>query len=108
MRACSVSGVSPGEHRHGLLAQHGPGVDALVDEVNRRACLGDAGSERVLDGVSSGKRGEQRRVHVDDSSREAGEEDRSQQVHVPRADDEPDPVPASQSAIAASRASRSA
>ena len=75
IRACSVSGVSPGSTGDRLLPQHGAGVDALVDEVNRRAGLGDARGERLLDGVGAGEGGKQRRMHVHDSTREAGEED---------------------------------
>ena len=93
MRACSVSGVSPGSTGTGLLPQDGARVDALVDQVDGRPRLRDACGERVLDGVGAGERGEQRRVHVDDSTGEAVEERRSQEVHVPGADDEPDAVP---------------
>ena len=80
------------QHRHALLREHRPGVDALVDEMHRGPGLGRAGGERVLDGVRPGEGGQQRRVDVDDPAREALEEARPQQVHVAGADDELDAV----------------
>ena len=76
IRACSVSGVSPGSTGNGLLPEDGAGVDALVDEVHGHPRLGDARRERLLDGVGAGEGRQQRRVHVDDSIGEAVEERR--------------------------------
>ena len=75
IRACRVSAVSSG-NTGTLLPEHRAGVDPLVDEVNGGTGLGDTGGERVLDGVDTGERGKQRRVHVDDAAGEALEEAR--------------------------------
>ena len=58
-------GCVPGADGHGLLEDHRPGVDALVDEMDGDAGLGDAGSECVLDRGRAGEGGQERRVDVD-------------------------------------------
>ena len=63
--------------------------------------------EDVLEGRPTGKRGEQRRVHVDHATGEALEEVRREEPHEPRADDERRPALDQPVAIAASRAERS-
>ena len=60
--------------RQRLLPQHGPGVDALVDEMHGHAGLDGACRERVVDRVGAGKRRQERRMDVHDPRREAVEE----------------------------------
>ena len=79
-----------GQDRDRLLSQHGARVDAVVDQVDRRARLGRPRRERLLDGMGAGEGGKQRRMHVHDPAREASEKHWSQKMHVSRADDEPD------------------
>ena len=67
----------------------------------------DAVVDRLLDGADAGERRQERRVHVDDPLREAGEERRVEELHVAGEHDELDPASSSQSAIATSRAWRS-
>ena len=74
------------------LLQHGPGVDARVDEVDGHAGDLGAGGERVLDRARAGKRRQQRGMDVDDPLREAVEERVREQVHVAGADDQADAV----------------
>ena len=83
-----------GKHRDRLLAQHRACIDPLVDEVHGGTGLGDAGSERVLDGMDARERRQERGVHVDDAAREAVEEARCEQMHVACADNEIDTVQA--------------
>ena len=108
IRACSVSGVSPGSTGTASCRSTAPVSTPSSTRWTVAPVSVDAGRERLLDGVGSGERGEQRRMHVHDSTREPGEEHRPQQVHVARAQTtSPTPCDSSQSAIAASRASRS-
>ena len=66
-----------GVNRDALLREHRPAVDALVDEVDGRARLGDASCELLLDRVRAGELRQQRRVDVDDGAGEAVEERRA-------------------------------
>jgi hypothetical protein len=63
---------------------------AGLDVVHRRAEDLDAVGERLLDGVQSRERGQQRRVHVHHAPREAREEGVVEDRHVAGEDDEPD------------------
>ena len=74
---------------HGLLPHDRPGVEALVDEVDRDTRRGHPGRERLVDRARARELRQERRVHVDDPLAEAVEERRRQQVHVARADDQP-------------------
>src|SRR5512146_1093758 len=80
--------VAIGGHRH--LAPHDrrPGVDPLVDEVDRDAGDLDARVQRLADRVETGKGGQQRRVDVDDAAAKAGDEGGGEQLHVAGEDDE--------------------
>src|SRR5436309_1955441 len=75
---------------HRFLEHDRAGVDALVDEVDRRTRDLDAMCERVLDRVRAGKRRQQRGVHVQDAAGKALEERCRQELHVAREDDELD------------------
>ena len=81
------------EHGNGLAGDHLTRVDAMVDEVNRRRGRAGPGSEHVLERMGARERRKRRRVHVHDALREALEEQRPEQLHVPGADDELDAVP---------------
>src|SRR5690606_31329693 len=67
------------------LAQRGPGVDALVDNVHAHASLGGAGGDRVAHGVRPGVEREQRGVGVDEARRERAHEVRRENPHEPGA-----------------------
>ena len=99
--------MSPVEHRHRLGGDDRAGIDTLVDVVDGRGRRGSAGREHVLERMSPGEVRQRRGMHIHDALRKAIEERGSKQVHVSGADHELDIVPASQSAMAASRASRS-
>ena len=68
----------------------GPGVDALVDEVDRHAEDLDAVRERLLDRADAREGRQQRGVDVDDPLREAREERGLEQLHVAGEHDELD------------------
>ncbi len=61
--------VVAAEHGDALLREDRPGVDAVVDDDDARAGLGDAGGERVAHAVGAGELGEVRGVGVDDARR---------------------------------------
>ena len=73
-----VDGVA-GPDLHGRLREHGPGVHAVVDQVQRRAGDLHAVGEGVDDGMRTGEGGQQRRVGVDDL--EPADERRRQDLH---------------------------
>lgn len=64
--------VVVGRHQYGLLRNDGSVVDLLVDEVDRHAGHGDAVVERLLHGIGTGKRRQQRRMNIDDRIGEPG------------------------------------
>ena len=61
-----VVGVARIRQLDGPLQDHRPAVDALVDEVDGDAEHLDPVVDRLLDRLQARKRGQQRRVHVDD------------------------------------------
>ena len=73
---CSAAWTTSGSrvlgHRDRALEQDRPGVDALVDEVDRHADDLDAVVDRLLDRPDARERGQQRRVDVDDAVGEPG------------------------------------
>ena len=71
---------------------HRARVDTIVDEVDRGGSRGRTGREDVLQRMGAREVGERRGMDVDDTLREALEEGRPQQVHVPGTDDELHPV----------------
>ena len=85
-------GVVVRQHRHALGGDHGAGVDAAVDVVHGRRGLGHAGREYVVDRVRAGELRQRGGVRVHDAAGEALEEAAPQQVHVPGAHDQVDPV----------------
>jgi hypothetical protein len=67
-----------------LLGDDRAGVHALVDEVDGHTGFLCARLEGLADGVEPGKRGQERRMHVD--ARESVEEAAAEELHVARAD----------------------
>ena len=65
MRSCSVVRRVAGAHLDGGLGQHRAGVDAVVDQVHRRAGDLHAVGEGVGDGMRAGEGGQQRRMRVE-------------------------------------------
>lgn len=60
-----------GVNRDCPLGDNGTVIDPLVNEVNRDPRHLDAGPQRLTDGVDAGKGGQQRRMHIEYSTREA-------------------------------------
>ena len=77
-----LAGVGGVGQLHGALQDHGPAVDARVDEVDGHAEHLDAVVERLLDRAEPGEGGQQRGMHVDHRAREAREEGLPEQLHV--------------------------
>lgn len=80
--------VVVGQYRHSFLSQDRSGVDAFVDEMDRRTGQFDAVCECVRNGVSSWERREQSRVSIDDSSGESGEKASAENLHETSRHDE--------------------
>ena len=78
--------------RHGLLREHRPGVEPVVDVVHGHAGRVGAGRERVADRVRAGERRQERRVDVHDPTGEPAQERLGQKVHVAGEHDELDAV----------------
>ena len=80
--------VVAGEHRDALLREDRSGVDAVVDDDDARAGLGDVGGERVAHPVRAGELGQVGRVGVDDARRPRVDERGGQQAHESAQHDE--------------------
>ena len=100
----AMSGVSPGEHGHALLARAPRRCRSLVDRWTVAAVSATPAASASSTACAPGNAGSSAGVHVDDPAREAGEEARAQEVHVAGAARRAaTPRASSQSAIAASR-----
>ena len=76
------------------LEDDGAVIEALVDEVDGAAGDFDSVIERLLLGVETGERGQQRRMDIEDAVGEGGDEAGREQAHVTGEADEVDVVSA--------------
>ena len=70
-----------GLDRHGLLHDHGAGVDALVDDVHGDSGLRDSRGQRIAHGVGAGEGGKQGGMRVDQLRRQGRDDARRQDAH---------------------------
>ena len=85
------------EHGYGLLQNDGAAVEIFIDEMHGTAGLFNAMGPGLLLGVETGKRGQQRRVNIEDSSGKMRNEVSAKQTHVAGEANEIEPLLVEQS-----------
>ncbi len=87
-------GIVAIEHRNGALQHDHAVVQVLIDKMHRASGNFDAVIEGLLLGFKAGKRGQQRRVNVEDAVGIGRDEPRGQKPHVARQANQVHMVPA--------------